>query len=1774
MTLPGGAPSMFGELGSVFVNVVPSMAGSQEVFRALAAEGATDFAKTFESVLVAQMPRAMQSVGAAMAQGLSAGLGASAGQAVLSHILPSESTVSSHMGRLGGVGARSYVDEFNRNYRQIVPVVEDVSAKAVAANKALVESTRAMGGTMAEGWYRSSKEATQAGDEMMAAWASRIKVGVGIAAAAAGFEFVRNVRKEFQAFEHVGEDAAQTLIGGFHAVLSGKIPDLVAPFNVLEEAAKTSLEAPLRVAETFVPALGLVRHAVEDLFGPFDKLKDLAVPVLQDIIQVGDQYLGLQRKLASSTLDPEAFERFGAVVRDIMASGAVVHFEDVADSIGRLNQNIQGLSTEQLKELTTTFAEAEELVGHIDETKFAGILNAWKIPAGQANDALTMLTNTARATGINFNELTGEMTKAGPAMRELGYDLEDTATFFAEMTQEGEKGTRLLFGMNDVVAKLDEQVQKGVFKNVQEGWHSVIEQVKAYHAAGDEAAAFNLLKQYMPANSATLMKDLIEQDIVSIDNAGVHIQGLHKDIAEAVEKSKDLGQTFEVIGQQIAAALAPTGTVLAIALREAGDHVTDWMKENQSRVAQFGADIAKGFLDVGTFVTVWFANILNAMAPLLDLAKDAVLAVTLPLSPIAHGMSAVFGGGWDTLASALDQANGRMMNFDFGKSIGEFDARANLFMQDTLPRIEARIQAPVDNLRTEEALRGKGFKMWWDTDDPTKVKVQGKTKDGKDVNDSSDLVPPGETSLTFVPQPGWNVVPQAPAPLPGFAFGGPTVQGDWRGKGDTIPAMLEVGEYVVNRAAAQKHRRELDAINFGQVGFDTGGDVGLEVLYGFLRGVAGGFGVDLPKEKDRERSSAQGWPTWPGFSLPAASSSQAPRGGSPQGPAGQDWLRSQLQANGLSPDEAKGILAMNVVEGGASDPKSLLGFTESQAKGPAAHVAAFMKQWNDPSRRGPGGSIPGVDSSGRVTDWNAYMTWIRVKIVGQTGVQSDWQGNAQPAPQDYQNRLMNALHFEHGGHVGDGGSWFGSTVHEHPGPNTANHFAHLHDGGPACAECGGAHPTGFCGGGVVHLAQGGDVGEAFSQVIWSNKETGQDIGENAGKWVGTPGSADPGFYHRGHNDFADHTGHVHTTVLRDPYTGAPYNQVKAGTNITAGSAGFPDWVYRLGRMYHVKPSTYPGHQEWQGINHGIDWWPDDATPNMTGQGYSHQDFATLTGFATAVGSMSAGQSQGAPQGAGPAGGTPGWQGFGVPIGAGGNLPGSPLPTDGSGGGGAPAPFNSSQGSQSYPLGPQGIIGPGYTPWNPPPGITPKQLQDWTPKYEHWQLDQQKKLDRLSDLQADVGNDWARQKQLSQQLTDDLAAFNKRVEEQLKNNPLFAGKTDQEVADALLQQGDPDAKKIAEEREKLESIDRTIRDKQHDITDAQLDQQAGNPPPQPGKEGREHGGPFESMSQQLGGGLVKGAFQALGLPDVFGRPFTSWGIFKLLAGGLGFGLNVANNWADRAIAGEGGPLAGLAPGGPGFPGTLPGQSGGPLGVPPGPPSAPPANDSATPPPSPAITPAPAKPAPKPDTPKPAPAAPPHQVGTPPPPGKHWVQDRDGQFVAVPDGQAGPTSGGPQIFSVPQPPQKFHTAAPAAKATWDAPPPGVGGGGQGYQNYAADDEYLNQQLGSMGGILSGDPGKAADGLISQLPSTLVGMQARFSNPGTSRGTPPSPNLLAGQMQSGGPNAGKVGGAGETRNINFTNVNQGVTSEKQMADVVAKQVTSQSRWWASAAPVVAMA
>jgi hypothetical protein len=385
----------------------------------------------------------------------------------------------------------------------------------------------------------------------------------------------------------------------------------------------------------------------------------------------------------------------------------------------------------------------------------------------------------------------------------------------------------------------------------------------------------------------------------------------------------------------------------------------------------------------------------------------------------------------------------------------------------------------------------------------------------------------------------------------------------------------------------------------------------------------------------------------------------------------------------------------------------------------------------------------------------------------------------------------------------------------------------------------------------MYSPKGFDVGgPAFTQVIWAGNEAGEETGMNNAQWVGTPGSSDPGFYHRPEPAYPGgameaHHGHVHTTAYKDPFTGAPYG-LPSGTDIRQGGQ-WPhpfEWVNQLGNEYHLRPSTYSGHSVGKdGLQHGIDWYPEDRAVD-SGAGYTHEDNVTLTGFAQAVGQSATGT---APPGG--SGGGVQLTGFGSSDGSG----GSPFGGSGSGGG----QFSSGSGGAGAP----------YGPGSPPPGgvdVPVVQGETW---------------DEWISRSKSMGGQQQRQLDLQREYADQLAARNKlqtELDDDTKKQPLDTTRMTAEQRQAKEQERDRQNDELAKKQAEIDKA----------AGDAKIDAyKAGEPE----KKHTRSGG--DDAARNFGSSLMGGLAQSLGFPDVFGgKAPWDFGIVKLLGGFATYALS--------------------------------------------------------------------------------------------------------------------------------------------------------------------------------------------------------------------------------------------------------------------------------------------
>lgn len=124
----------------------------------------------------------------------------------------------------------------------------------------------------------------------------------------------------------------------------------------------------------------------------------------------------------------------------------------------------------------------------------------------------------------------------------------------------------------------------------------------------------------------------------------------------------------------------------------------------------------------------------------------------------------------------------------------------------------------------------------------------------------------------------------------------------------------------------------------------------------------------------------------------------------PGGPVPTDvpeTLRASLAAAGIDPAMYGVIGGFAKTEGNNPSGVPTLGFTDSQAgTSLAGHADALAKQIG--ARSSVTGPFPAGGNPQEQASWMATL-------VGQNGVASDWQGNAQPARSDYVNRIVSAM---------------------------------------------------------------------------------------------------------------------------------------------------------------------------------------------------------------------------------------------------------------------------------------------------------------------------------------------------------------------------------------------------------------------------------------------------------------------------------------------------------------------------------------------------------------------------------------------------------------------------------------------------------------------------------------------------------------------------------------------------------------------------------------------
>lgn len=1362
-------------------------------------------------------------------------------------------------------------------------------------------------------------------------------------------DFKRLVTGEFEAIGRLGRDAAANLMGDFESVMAGKVPSIEQTFGLLSEGLRTSVEGPLKAAQMvitdtadMVPILGKVtREAFSEmdsaLGGALDDATTFGNRFTQVMLDVGDSWQTVARQLAGETLDPGQAEASLGVIRDLAASGTVANLGNLAAAVGTLGQRLAGLgegaglTTGQLEELARTLNLGDELLGvKINVDNLTAAFNDFNIAPERAAEELTTFVNIARATGAPINTLLTAVDQLGPALQEMGYTLDETAFFAGRLNQEF--GPVASGRMVSSLVNMDEKLRKNG-----QTLGDVIELVKAYHAAGEDAASVEMFKSLgVQGRSALTLVKAISEGLLdtpeklrqAMDAAG---PALRTPLEDAVDATRTLGDTVDELSNQMKEAFADIGLPLVQGLNRAGDHLKEWLQEHKSEVIGWGAevidaigrtvavalvDIGQLLVDVAPFVDM-FAKFVIGNLKAVDLAMQAVLA---PLSLLPD-----WAGG-DVFKDAFK---------DLRQAIPTFDA---LLTTDFAPSLA----------KAGEGLQGLGHQLGGAMDGLDQY--MSKARDAASISEA--LQDKFATKAGDKPtiQQAFGADDQGLKLLPGADWEG--IRGALSNLGIGIDFDQQSGRI---KSFTAKTQAEADALmNYLKSRFSP---KEWEALAPKIPVTV----VPAPPLSEGETRAKLGLPSEIGVPIvPQAPSGPAPAPGAPfihvgGGPQGFDWGPS-----GLGPVERQPA-------GPAPAPGPAGGYTIPGETPVPRHTDPNDPQ-NIPGAAYSGGLVIAVPSSLTVRDPSQRKTLAQVmEAIGIPDSLQSSDGVVLPTSFDMTNSPPLSMPVGYGapgglpdmGGVPGGGSspvlpggprfqnvnWAAIAGAESGGNWAIDHGEGTPDnpvtgglqiGDKTWADFGGTryapraymatpeqqieiaekilasqgphawpvtsaqHPEWFGGGGTPGGdgggAPGGDFGTGAGNPTiappdentirsWVQANFGIPNTFGTGSWENRSHEYDGGWHHRGLGGATVPSGYAFD------FHGSP-EQMDALANWIA-----QHWAKDTLELIHQGP----GFDTSREIKNGR--FGDVYGPALDAEHRDHVHWAVTL---------------------------PPYQ-----------LAGFNLPQTGGAGGVSLADWHTSTGS-----GGNNVFGadwgqPGGSGTGPPPGVQPVPpgtpdavhtpygdfTYSWKPnspwaglpeaerrKYDQWLKQQETRQQQTGDTDAEIGRaqqelDAARAKK--DEADNELARLNAEIAK-LPADKQDLARAQDNYQKALAKASEADRRYAAAQQ----SVARA-KERQHD-QDTQQHIDAETPPPWASTKGS---GRVDSNAESLGKGLVKGIFQELGFPDVFGKPPTEWGIWKLAMGGLGYGLGVANQIGDAKYPGATGGSGWGGAGGAG------GQSGG-------------------------------------------------------------------------------------------------------------------------------------------------------------------------------------------------------------------------------------------------------
>lgn len=454
---------------------------------------------------------------------------------------------------------------------------------------------------------------------------------------------------KFDVFKKVGNSALESIQGGFDGLL-GKIQ------NISPEATA--------ITETLT---GLGVGGVVGVTAVAGAIGGMALAIKTGVNQATELDDAMAKFQAKTGASSNEMSKFKNIARDVWSNNFGEDVSDVADMMGRVKQQMQGISdvdlknvTEDLLTLRDTFDmdENETLRGAQQLMKQFGITSqeAFDLMATGAQNGL----NKSDELGDNISEYSGKFAQAGYSADEYfqlmqngldggAYNLDKVNDAINEVT------TRLVDGTIEGALDSFDTKTQDVFKAWQEGRATQKDVVNAI--VEDISKTTNEQEKLNKASIAfgTMGEDFNAGFIQSLTTVG----NKYKDVEGAMDKVKEIANgglknALSGLGRTFLDSFTPIGELITPILAGIVGLITVAIQGIQKGFAKVGDVISSVLSKIDTSgITELTNQVSEVLAPAFDEVRKAIDEMKVALEPIAKEILGKIG---NAIQNVVNQA--------------------------------------------------------------------------------------------------------------------------------------------------------------------------------------------------------------------------------------------------------------------------------------------------------------------------------------------------------------------------------------------------------------------------------------------------------------------------------------------------------------------------------------------------------------------------------------------------------------------------------------------------------------------------------------------------------------------------------------------------------------------------------------------------------------------------------------------------------------------------------------------------------------------------------------------------------------------------------------------------------------------------------------------------------------------------------------------------------------------------------------------------------------